>query len=294
MPRAPTNHIELHYETFGAPESPPILLIMGLGSQLVRWNPELCETLVDRGFRVIRFDNRDIGLSTRCDALPLPDLRAIMTGGSHSALPYTLDTMAADTVGLLEALQISRAHIVGASMGGAIAQIIAARYPQRTLSLTSIMSSSGNPLLPPPTPAAAAALMAPLPMARDRASLVADAITRHRAVGSPGYPIPIDRLQALYGQEYDRGFYPPGVVRQLAALLAHGDRRPLLKDIHCPTTVLHGRDDPLIPFACGEDVARHIRHARLWPVDGMGHDFPVALTTVFVDAICAAATSTTS
>lgn len=289
MPLAKTTTVDLHYESFGPPEAPAILLIMGLGAQSVRWNLALCDELVGRGFRVIRFDNRDSGLSTHCDALPLPDLRAMMTGVPVSALPYTLDTMAADSVGLLDTLGIPHAHIVGASMGGAIAQIIAARYPARTLSLTCIMSSSGNPLLPPPTPAAAAALFAPLPVARDRASLVADAITRHRAVGSPGYPAPVADLQDLYGQEYDRGFYPPGVVRQLAALIAHGDRRPLLKDIRCPTTVLHGRDDPLIPFACGEDVARNIPQARLWPVDGMGHDIPLALTTVFADAISAAA-----
>jgi pimeloyl-ACP methyl ester carboxylesterase len=267
---------------------------MGLGSQMIRWNLDLCQALVASGFRVIRFDNRDIGLSTRCDALPLPDLRAMLTGALQPTLPYTLDTMATDSVGLLAALKIDRAHIVGASMGGAIAQIVAARYPERTLSLTSIMSSSGNPLLPPPTPAAAAALFAPLPLARDRASLVADAIKRYLAVASPGYPTPLADLQAMFGQEYDRGFYPPGVVRQLAALISHGDRRPLLNGIRCPTSVLHGRDDPLIPFACGEDVARNIRGARLWPVDGMGHDFPLALTPVFVDAICAAATPTTS
>lgn len=294
MPLAPANQIELHYESFGAPDAPSILLIMGLGSQMVRWNLNLCRALVARGYRVIRFDNRDIGLSTHCDALPLPDLRAMMTGGSFSALPYTLDTMAADSVGLLDALGIDRAHIVGASMGGAIAQIVAARYPERTASLTSIMSSSGNPRLPPPTPAAAAALFAPLPPSRDRNSMVADAIQRYRVVASPGYPTPQAELEEMFGQEYDRGFYPPGVVRQLAALVSQGDRRPLLNGIRCPTTVLHGRDDPLIPFACGEDVARNIRHAQMWPVDGMGHDFPLALTTVFADAICAAAESTTS
>lgn len=295
MPLAPSNQIELHYESFGAPDAPGILLIMGLGSQMVRWNLNLCQALVARGYRVIRFDNRDVGLSTHCDALPLPDLRAVMAGGSltplQSALPYTLDTMAADSVGLLDALGIERAHIVGASMGGAIAQVVAARYPERTLSLTSIMSSSGNPLLPPPTPAAAAALFAPLPQTRDRRSMIADAIQRFRVIASPGYPTPQAELEDMFGQEYDRGFYPAGVVRQLAALLAHGDRRPLLNGIRCPTTVLHGRDDPLIPFACGEDVARNIRQARLYPVAGMGHDFPVALTPVFVDATCAAAES---
>ena len=284
-----TNSVQLHYESFGPETAPPFLLIMGLGSQMVRWNVPLCQALVAQGFRVIRFDNRDVGLSTHCDALPLPDLRTLMMGGSFSALPYTLDTMAADTIGLLDYLNISRAHIVGASMGGAIAQIVAGQHPERTLSLTSIMSSSGNPLLPPPTAAAAAALLAPLPMGRDRASIVADAVKRHLAVGSPGYPSPLTELQALYGEEYDRGFYPQGIVRQLAALLAHGDRRSLLKGIRCPTTVMHGKDDPLIPFACGEDVAKNIPQAKLWPVEGMGHDIPLALTPMFVEAICSAA-----
>ena len=289
MSRVRSNTIELYYESFGPAEAPPLILIMGLGSQLVRWNSTLCDELVARGFRVIRFDNRDVGLSTHCDALPLPDLRDLLKGGPAPALPYTLDTMADDTIGLLDALKIERAHVCGASMGGAIAQIVAARYPERTLSLTSMMSSSGNPMLPLPTPSAAAALFAPLPFARDRASIVADAITRYRAIASPAWPTPDDELNALFGEEYDRGFYPQGVVRQLAALVAHGDRRALLKTIRCPVTVLHGREDPLIPFACGEDVARNIPQARLWPVDGMGHDFPPALSIVFADAICSAA-----
>lgn len=289
MPLASANQIELHYESFGPPSAPAILLIMGLGGQLVRWNVELCEALVARGYRVIRFDNRDVGRSTWCDQLPPPDLRGLLQGRPAAALPYTLDTMADDAVGLLDALQIGRAHLVGASMGGAIAQLIAARYPGRTRSLTSIMSSSGNPELPPPTPAATAALVAPLPLTRDRASLVADAVRRHRVIESPGYPAPQAELEQLYGEEFDRGFHPAGVVRQLGALIAHGDRRKFLQSIACPTTVLHGLDDPLIPFACGEDVARHVAGARLWPVPGMGHDFPRALTGVFVDAILSAA-----
>jgi pimeloyl-ACP methyl ester carboxylesterase len=289
MPRIATNGIDLHYESFGAANAPAILLIMGLGAQLTRWNLELCDALVQRGFRVIRFDNRDCGLSTRCDGMGLPDIRALMQGGSLATLPYPLESMATDTIGLLDALGINQAHIVGASMGAAIAQIIAARYPERTHSLTSIMSSSGNPLLPPPTAAAAVALFAPLPATRDRASIVANAIGRYLAVASPGYPTPPEALQKLFGQEYDRGFYPQGVVRQLAALIANGDRRPLLRRITCPAIVLHGRSDPLIPLACGEDVANNIPNAQLRIIDGMGHDFPVALTDTFAEAICAAA-----
>ena len=292
MPRLASNTIELHYESFGPAGAPVILLIMGLGAPMTRWNLALCELLVAQGFRVIRFDNRDCGLSTHCDHLPLPDLGAVMRGAalsSLSTLPYTLDTMAADSIGLLDALEIDRAHIVGASMGGAIAQIIAARYPQRARSLTSIMSSSGNPMLPPPTPAATMALLAPLPATRDRASLVADALARYLAVASPGYPTPREALITMFGDEIDRSFYPQGVVRQLAALITHGDRRPLLRSITCPTVVLHGEDDPLIQLACGEDVANNIPGAELRAVAGMGHDFPLALTALVADAIGAAA-----
>ena len=291
MPRLATNSIELHYESFGAASAPAILLIMGLGAQLTRWNSELCDLLVERGFRVIRFDNRDCGRSTLCDDLPLPDISAALRGGLLSVLPYTLDTMAADSVGLLDALKIDRAHLVGASMGAAIAQTIAARYPQRTRSLTCIMSTSGNPLLPPPTPAAAMALFAPLPASRDRASIVADAIKRHLAVASPDYPTPLADLERMFGEEFDNGFYPQGVARQLAALLASGDLRPLLRTITCPSVVVHGRDDPLIQLACGEDVANTIPDSQMRVFEGMGHDFPVALSEAFADAICAAARS---
>ena len=292
MPRLATNSIELYYESFGAASAPAILLIMGLGAQLTRWNSELCDLLVERGFRVIRFDNRDCGRSTLCDDLPLPDISAALRGGLLSALPYTLDTMAADSVGLLDALKIDRAHLVGASMGAAIAQTIAARYPRRTRSLTSIMSTSGNPLLPPPTPAAAMALFAPLPASRERASIVADAIKRHLAVASPDYPTPLADLERMFGEEFDNGFYPQGVARQLAALLASGDLRPLLRTITCPSVVVHGRVDPLIQLACGEDVANTIPDSQMRVIEGMGLDFPVALSGAFADAICTAAART--
>ena len=289
MPLATANGLQLHYESFGPVSATPVLLIMGLGCQMIRWNQEICDGLLDRGFRVIRFDNRDCGLSTRCETLSIPDFRGFMQTGRFSALPYTLETMADDAMGLLAALGIPQAHIVGASMGGAIAQIVAARYPKQVLSLTSIMSSSGNPLLPPPSPAAMASLTSPLPLVRDRATIVQDAIKRFQVVASPGFPTPIDELNALFGAEYDRGFYPAGVARQLAALMSHGDRRPLLRSIRCPTVVLHGKDDPLIPYAHGKDVAMNIPQAAMTGIEGMGHDFPKALTSVFVAAIVQAA-----
>lgn len=282
------NKIELEYESFGREADPAILLIMGLGGHLTRWNLELCDLLVARGYRVIRFDNRDCGLSTHFSDAPVPDLRALQNGQPVS-LPYTLDDLVADSVGLLDALGIQQAHVAGASMGGAIAQLAAANYPERVLSLTSIMSSSGNPALPAPTPAAATALFAPLPRQRDRESIVADSIARYETLESPAYPTDRGRLRQLSADEYERNFDPRGVARQLAALIANGDRRSLLQTITAPSVVLHGAADQLIPVACGEDVARNIPNAEFRIIDGMGHDFPVALSQVIGDAICAAA-----
>ena len=288
MTTARANGIRLEYESFGCEADPAILLIMGLGGHLTRWNRELCGWLVARGYRVIRFDNRDCGLSTHFDDAPVPDLRALQSGQSV-ALPYTLDDMAADSIGLLDALKIQQAHIAGASMGGAIAQLVAARSPERVLSLTSIMSSSGNPALPAPTPAAAIALFAPLPRQRDRESIVADSIARYETLESPRYPTDRSRLRQLFADEYERNFDPRGVARQLAALIANGDRRTLLQTIDTPTVVVHGSADQLIPAACGEDVAHNIPGAEMRLIDGMGHDFPIALSAVIGDAICAAA-----
>ncbi len=289
MPQITANHLQIEYETFGTESAPAILLIMGLGAQLGRWNIELCEALVDRDYRVIRFDNRDCGLSSKLDSAGVPDIGRALRSGAPLTAPYTLEDMAADCIGLLDALGIEKAHIVGASMGGAIAQLVAALYPQRTLSLTSIMSTSSHPDLPPPTRAAAQALMAPLPPTRDRESLIEDAIRRQLAVASPDFPSCPQRLRELFTEEHERGFYPRGVTRQLAAFLASSDRRALLATIQAPTLVLHGADDPLIPVACGYDVAAHIPGAQMRVIEGMAHDFPVALTAVFADAIAGVA-----
>ncbi|MBO3705579.1 MAG: alpha/beta hydrolase [Candidatus Accumulibacter sp.] len=289
MPTVTANKLQIEYESFGSDAAPVILLIMGLGAQLNRWSIELCDALVDRGFRVLRFDNRDCGLSSKLDEAGVPDIGRALRSGVPPDAPYSLEDMAADCIGLLDALGIMAAHVVGASMGGAIAQIVAARYPQRSLSLTSIMSTSSHPDLPPPTSDAAQALLAPLPAARDRESLVEDAIRRQLAVASPEYPSCPDRLRSQLVEEHERGFHPRGVTRQLAAFLASGDRRGLLATIKVPTLVLHGADDPLIPLACGEDVAAHIPGAELRVIEGMAHDFPLALTDVFADAIAAVA-----
>jgi pimeloyl-ACP methyl ester carboxylesterase len=287
FPRSPSIHLEI--ESFGSPQAPAIILVMGLGAPLTRWNVELCEELVARGYRVVRFDNRDCGLSTHLHDAPPPALGQHMKTGAPLVPPYTIAEMAADAVSVLDTLRIDRAHFVGASLGGAIVQHVAASHPQRTLSLTSIMASSGNPALPPPTAAAAMSLFAPLPPEQDEASIVSDALPRFRAVASPAYPTPEERLTAMIGAEYRRGFDPAAVKRQLAALMADGDRRPLLAEIAVPTVVLHGAADPLVPVEHGRDTAACVAGAELRVVAGMGHDFPVALTTVFADAICAAA-----
>jgi pimeloyl-ACP methyl ester carboxylesterase len=291
--------LKLEAVIHGKPDAPAILLIQGLGTPLTRWQPDMIGQLVEAGFRVIAFDSRDVGLSTKMDTLGLPDVQRMMSIPAFALplpimpvlpIPYTLADMAADAVGLLDALDIAAAHIVGASLGGMVAQWIAAWHPERCLSLTSIMSSSGNPLLPPPTPAALHALFAPLPGARDEASLVEDSIWRQKVVMSPAYPTPDEELRALFTTEYQRsGFHPTGVIRQLAALQMAGDRRPLLMRIDTPTVVLHGEDDPLIHLACGRDTAAIIPEAEFRPIPGMGHDFPKALAGTFAEAILAAA-----
>ncbi|MDS4015874.1 MAG: alpha/beta hydrolase [Candidatus Accumulibacter sp.] len=293
MPQITANRIQIEYESFGSPASPAILLVMGLGAQLGRWPVELCQALVARGFRAIRFDNRDCGLSSKLDDAGVPDIARALRTGQPPQAPYTLDDMAADSVGLLDALGIERAHIVGASMGGAIAQIVAARHAARTLSLTCIMTTSGHPDLPPPTPAAARALFSPLPPSRDKESLIEDAIRRQLAVASPDFPSCPQRLREQFTVEHERGFHPRGVTRQLAAFLASSDRRALLQTIGVPTLVLHGALDPLIPVACGYDVAAHIPGARIRVIDGMAHDLPLALTDVFADEIATLARAST-
>ena len=303
MPLIDTGHqVKLETVVYGDPDAPAILLIQGLGTPLTRWQSSLPRRLVDAGFRVITFDNRDIGLSTQMDTLGLPNIKLLMnvslsalTAPTQLQMPslstsYTLADMAADATALLDALHIEAAHIVGASLGGMIAQWLAVRYPARCLSLTSIMSSSGNPLLPPPTPTALHAMFAPLPGSRDEDALVEDSIWRQKVLMSPGYPTSDDELRAMFTSEYRRaGFHPKGIIRQVSALLSAGDRRAMLLAVRAPTVVLHGEDDPLINIACGHDTAAAIPGAEFRSVPGMGHDFPEALAGEFASAILAAA-----
>ena len=292
MPQVKANGIEIEYESFGPADRDAVLLIMGFSAQLTMWPTELCEELVSRGYRVIRFDNRDVGLSAKLEAKGIPDMEklfgALMTGAAVEA-PYSLDDMAADAAGLLDALKIERAHIVGASMGGMIAQLVAANHPEKTLSLTSIMSNTGNPDLPQGSPEAMGALLAPAPAPDDIEAIIARGINTWKVIGSPGYPTDDQQLRQWVMRDAKRSYYPQGVTRQFAAIVANGDRRPKLKTFKAPTVVLHGADDPLVPVAGGKDTADNIPGAELRVIPGMGHDFPLGLVPVFADAIEAAA-----
>jgi proline iminopeptidase len=280
LPVIDANGITLAYETQGNPKHEPILLIAGLGLQLTDWPDEFCGALAAEGFHVIRFDNRDSGLSTKMEQFGKPDL-ALAFVKSMFFMPllsgYTLYDMANDAVGLLDALGIEKAHIVGASMGGMIAQIIAGTRPDRTLSLTSMMSTSGRPGLPGPTLAAQSALLSRPDDPDDLDSVVDHFVRAFRAIGSPGYPTPEGLLRRRVTASVLRSFYPRGTSRQFMAVAASGDRVALLSTVRVPTLVIHGTHDPLVPVTCGRDTANWVPGAILHEVEGMGHDLPPGL-----------------
>jgi pimeloyl-ACP methyl ester carboxylesterase len=283
MPVARAEGLDLAYEVHGAPDAPAVLLIMGLGMPAAMWPDEFVGQLVERGYRVVTFDNRDSGASSRLAQLPLPNIARVMLRAllrRRVAAPYTLLDMALDAKAVLDDAGIERAHVVGVSMGGMIAQVLAALQPQRVLTLTSIMSSTGNPAprIALGKPRALRALLRRPP--DDPADL--NAVVEHLlyvfgVIGSPGFKQDAATLRPLLERVARRGLYPAGTARQLAAILASGDRRTMLHGIDAPTLVIHGADDPLIPVAAGHDTARHIRNARLEVIDGMGHDFPPKL-----------------
>ncbi|MFX1378890.1 MAG: alpha/beta fold hydrolase [Promethearchaeota archaeon] len=276
MPKAKANNIEIEYDTFGDPASKPLLLIMGLGAQMIRWDVEMCEKLVEHGFYVIRFDNRDVGLSTKFDEAGEPDLMKLLmtvqSGGKIDA-PYTLNDMADDAVGLLDALNIEKAHICGVSMGGMIAQVIAYRHSSRVISLTSIMSSTGNPDLPQPKPQALQVLIKPVPEGRD--AIIEDGVSRMRIIHGSGFPFDEDKARVLVEASYDRSNYRPGFARQMVAIMATGNRKPALGSIKVPTLVIHGKNDPLVPVEAGKDTAEAIPGSELLIIEGMGHSLPI-------------------
>ena len=288
MPKATRESIELEFDEFGDSAGEPLLLIMGLGAQMVLWDDGFCESLAERGHRVIRFDNRDVGLSSWLDHLGVPDVMemvAAMGQGKPLDIPYTLDDMADDAMGVVDALGLDQAHICGASMGGMIAQTVAIRHPGRVRSLTSIMSTTGNPELPPASPEAMAVLTEPVPEDRDEVierSLKSDAV-----IGSPAYPADPAYLRERAGMLFDRAFHPEGTARQMAAIVAHGDRSPALREVDIPTLVIHGKADTLVPVEGGIHTHESIRGSELMLIEGMGHNLPPALWGEIVDGISA-------
>lgn len=274
MARARNGAVELEYEIFGAPHAPAILLINGLGSQMTRWPEAFCARLTGRGFRAIRFDNRDTGLST----------------WFKPGEAYTLSDMAADAMAVLDAAGVAQAHVAGVSMGGMIGQAVAIEHPGRTLSLTSIMSASGAPGTLDSTPEAGAVLSATPPDPKaDFEAFLAHAVKNALVIGSPGFPWPDGALRERAIAEYERAFNPTGSQRQMGAIRGDGDRTERLGALKVPTVVLHGADDPLVPLAGGVATAQAIPGAELRVIEGMGHDLPPALFDIVAEAILAAA-----
>jgi pimeloyl-ACP methyl ester carboxylesterase len=283
------NGIDLAYESFGDGADEAILLIAGLGTQMIRWTVPFCEVLAARGYRVIRFDNRDTGRSTHFHQCPLPDfgaLAAALMAGQRPEVSYTLHDMAADAIGLLDALAIARAHAVGRSMGGMIAQIMASEHPGQVLSLTSIMSSTGNPMLPQAAPDVMAMMTCPAPdPVSDEAGFLAHRLAFARRIAGSGHAFDEEAHRLLILEETRRAYYPGGSGRQIAAMAVTGDRRPRLATITAPTLVIHGTDDPLILPACGQDTAASIPNADLMLIERMGHDLSPALDRTIIEAI---------
>ncbi|CAN5739968.1 alpha/beta hydrolase [soil metagenome] len=289
MPQIIANGIPLEYAIYGRESGEPILLIMGFGAQMTRWSPQFIRELTNRGYRVIVHDNRDVGLSHRLEAHGEPDMTAVYTAlmsGQTPDVPYLLNDMAADSAGLLEVLGIEKAHIVGASMGGMIAQMVAANHRERVLSLTSIMSTTGNPALPPANPEAMAALTKPaVDPAENLDKHIWSGLESQKVIGSPAYPTPDEILIERIKQDAKRAYYPVGRARQMAAIVASGDRREALTTIVAPTVVIHGEADPLVPVEGGHDTAAVIPGAELHTIPGMGHDLPQQLIPRIADLI---------
>jgi pimeloyl-ACP methyl ester carboxylesterase len=283
------NGIEICYAQDGAWADPTVLLVHGLGCQLIQWPDSLIAGLVAAGYNVLRMDNRDVGRSAKLDALGAVDIMALImafNGGPPARHPYTLRTMADDAVGLLDALGLASAHLVGVSMGGMIAQRIAVHHPQRVLSLTSIMSSSGAADLPPPDPLAIASITA-VPVSQARPDMLAHLGASWDLIGGPHFKSTAVGMGRKTEAAYDRGRHPAGIMRQMAAIIGDSGRADNLPEIRTPTLVIHGDADPLVPLACGEDTARRIPGAMLKVVPKMGHDLPEPLMPGILGALIA-------
>jgi pimeloyl-ACP methyl ester carboxylesterase len=279
---APANGIELCYQEMGDPDGEPLLLVMGLATQMIAWHDGLCRLLAERGYRVIRFDNRDIGRSTKHDRAGVPSKVDLLLGRRASA-PYLLRDMADDAVGLLDHLGIDQAHVVGASMGGMIVQQLAIDHPRRLRSMVSIMSTTGNRRSGQPSLKTFGILLGNPPKGREQ--VIARAVRTFKVIGSPGFPFEEDMVREMAGRSYDRGHSAAGVIRQLHAIVASGDRTKALHDVQVPTAVIHGTRDPLVKPSGGRATAKAIRGARLMMIDGMGHDLPRDLWPTFAEAI---------
>jgi pimeloyl-ACP methyl ester carboxylesterase len=274
--------LKLCYETFGASDSPPLLLVMGLASQMLLWDEDFCELLAAQGFWVIRFDNRDIGRSTILRDARVPQRWQLVTRDRRGAA-YSLDEMADDAAGLLDDLKIPAAHVVGASMGGMIAQLLAINHPDRVLSLVSIMSTTGNRRVGRPHPRMAMRLLRKA--RRDREGYIEDHLATYRAIGSAGFDFEEEHKRERAGRCFDRGIHPAGSARQTAAVVSASDRTPSLQRLDVPTTVIHGDADPLVNVSGGRATAQAIPGAKLMILPGMGHDLPRELWPQIIEAI---------
>jgi pimeloyl-ACP methyl ester carboxylesterase len=280
---APANGLELCYQEMGDPDGEPLLLVMGLATQMIAWDEEFCAMLAERGFRVVRFDNRDIGRSTKLPDAGTPRLLAMATG--RGAAPYFLRDMAADTVGLMDHLGIGSAHLVGASMGGMIVQTTAIEHPERVRSLTSIMSTTGSRRVGHPSYRTFGLLIGKPP--REREAAIERVVKTFKTIGSPGYPFEEERIRELAGRSFDRGHSEAGIARQMHAITASGDRTPGLRQLEIPALVIHGKNDVLVNPSGGRATAKAIPGAHLKMVEGMGHDLPRALWPTFAEEIAA-------
>jgi pimeloyl-ACP methyl ester carboxylesterase len=274
--------LELCYERFGDPRHPTLLLVMGLATQMLGWHEDFCAALAGRGFHVVRFDNRDIGRSTRLAHLPPPTLKQLLRR-DRAAAGYTLEDMADDAAGLLDRLEIDRAHVAGASMGGMIAQTLAIRHPERVLSLASIMANTGGRWKGQPALRIYPLFLRRAPRGRD--GYVEHTVRLFRSIGSPGFDRDEEELREVAGRGYDRGVDAAGSARQLAAIVAASDRTAALAELSAPTVVIHGTADPMINPSGGRATARAIPGAQLVNVEGMGHDLPRGAWPQILDAI---------
>lgn len=282
MPRVHANGIDIEYLTDGDPADPPLLLVMGLGAQLITWPQGFVDGLCERGYFVIRYDNRDSGFSTKFEGTP--EIGALF-GGDATSAPYRIEDMADDAAGLLTEIGIARAHVVGASLGGMITQALAIHHQDRFLSACSIMSTTGDRAVGAPTGEAISALLRPIATSREEA--IEASVAGSHVIGSPAYPVDEQVLRTRAAAAYDRSYCPEGTARQLAAILASPDRTEGLRGVELPFLVLHGEADPLVTLSGGQATAEAVPGAKLITYPGMGHDLPEALWSEITDAIAA-------